>query len=230
MPRAPPGSLGSFWLRPSLASSDGESAWGRVHLWWERPVGPVGLRKPLGTLRSRTPAPGAGKTLLDCFPPSARSCLGGLRDAPQVQCLVPTDPRADSRQFPRRATQAVPALSLSLWQRDSTGRSKEGSGDAHSWMFPSPRRAGCLELGCGWLQTQPLERLWLQPPPPLLGAGSGCGSHPGVTAPEAPPAATRALHKSPLATRSPHPTGGSHSSQRRPEQSTRSSETTSRLS
>lgn len=108
------------------------------------------------------------------------------------------------------------------------GEVKRALGDAHSWMFPSPLRAGCLELGCGWLQTPPLERLWLQPPPPLLGAGSGCGSHPGVTAPEAPPAATRALHKSPLATRSTHPTGGSQSSQRRPEQSTRRAETTAR--
>lgn len=182
-------------------------------------------KKAAGDLAVRDTCSGSGKNLARLLP-SQRSQLS-QRCSPST-VSGPYRPARRQQAIPATGNLSGPCFIFLSGSGTRRGEVKRDLGDAHSWMFPSPLRAGCLELGCGWLQTPPLERLWLQPPPPLLGAGSGCGSHPGVTAPEAPPAATRALHKSPLATRSTHPTGGAHSSQRRPEQSTRCAETTAR--
>lgn len=127
--------------------------------------------------------------------------------------LVPTDSLTEGWQFQRQATENGPGCAC-LW-RDSTGRRRAGSKGSSPLAAPFERAA--VSWSVGGYRRQSLERLWLQPPPPLVGAGSGGGSHPGVTAPRPlPPRQGRSIKacwrpalRIPPVTLIPH--GGAHS-------------------
>lgn len=100
---------------------------------------------------------------------------------PKYRMLVPTDPLTEGWQFPRQATENGPRLCLSLAGLDGEKSGLQGILALGCSLFPAERAA--VSRSVGGYRRQPFERLWLQPPPPLVGAGSGGGSHPGVTAP-----------------------------------------------
>lgn len=219
---------GSFWRQPSLALCVGGECWGETES--------VSPRKSLETLKHGTLGPaatccGSGKNLK----PGSAASLSERTVVAQTPEMLPKYRMLDAGPY-RLAHRglAIPAtgdrerspLCLSLAGLDGEKSGLQGILALGCSLFPAERAA--VSWSVGGYRRQSLERLWLQPPPPLVGAGSGGGSHQGVTAPEAPPAAARALHKSLLATRSPHPTGDSHPSRRRPQQSTRRAETPAR--
>ncbi|KAM7325309.1 hypothetical protein ACRRTK_015562 [Alexandromys fortis] len=172
--------------------SGGHPAWlsalGRV-LGGEGPpfgeTGSVSARKSLETLKHRTPGSaatcsGSGKNL-SCLPLRAHSCRADPRDAPQVQDGGPYRPALRGLAIPATGDRERSPLCLSLAGLDGEKSGLQGILALGCFLFPAERAA--VSWSVGGYRRQPLERLWLQPPPPLVGAGSGGGSHPGVTAP-----------------------------------------------
>lgn len=145
----------------------------------------VSPRKPLGTLQhgtrgSATTCSGSGKNLtsLGCLPPQcAHLSCGPQRCSPSTgfRSLQTRAQRAGNCRDRRRRTSPLRPSLAGLDGEKESGR--QGILALGCSLFPA--ESWCV----GGYRRQPLERLWLQPPPPLVGAGSGGGSHPGVTAP-----------------------------------------------
>lgn len=165
--------LGSFWRQPSLALSVGASAGGEGPPFGE--TGSVSARKSLETLKLRTPGSvatcsGSGKNLKprSAASLSERTVVARTPEMlPKYRMVVPIDPLSEGWQFPGQATENGPRCAC-LW-RDSTGRRAGSKGYSPLAASFSPRSGAAVSWSVGGYRRQPLERLWLQPPPPLVG-------------------------------------------------------------
>lgn len=209
---------GSFWRQPSLALCVGGECWGETES--------VSPRKSLETLKHGTPGSaatccGSGKNLK----PGSAASLSERTVVARTPEMLPKYRMLDAGPY-RLAHRglAIPAtgdrerspLCLSLAGLDGEKKSGlQGILALGCSLFPAERAA--VSWSVGGYRRQSLERLWLQPPPPLVGAGSGGGSHPGVTAPRPlPPRQGRSIKacwrpalRIPPVTLIPH--GGAHS-------------------
>lgn len=218
-PRAFSGGLGGVsGGNPAWHSALGASAGGET-----KSVSP---RKSLETLKHGTPGSaatccGSGKNLK----PGSAASLSERTVVARTPEMLPKYRMLDAGPYrPTHRGLAIPAtgdrerspLSLSLAGLDGEKKSGlQGILALGCSLFPAERAA--VSWSVGGYRRQSLERLWLQPPPPLVGAGSGGGSHPGVTAPRPlPPRQGRSIKacwrpalRIPPVTLIPH--GGAHS-------------------